>query len=489
MTDTKHFESSQRSHWLCIAYAFPPINRSGTHRTLGFVKHLHRIGWDATVVTVEPEGEPLDDSLLGQIPASTNVLRTKWTDPIQRIKKLCRRHASSPKHRIAGYTAVEGRSAESPASEHSTRRWNFRDFVSRLLITPDSRVGWIRPAVSAGMKAIRRRRPNVLYSSSPYVSAHLIAMILRMRTGLPWVADFRDPWRDNPFSRLGYAALDRWDAWLEQRVMHRATQIICNTPTMRNHLCRRLPFVTGKCTTIMNGFDKERFDAIEPIRTAPADTFVLTHCGQFYGPRKPDVWLAALRLALAGRPMLAGKMKIVLVGPADYEGVSLRDLALVAGVSDHVEILDSIPHAQALSHLAGSDALILAGSSGPGADLQIPNKLFEYLAIRKPIIAALPADNPGVDILEEAGADTFICDPTDEDSIADAMIRLAQRRHGPVHAWDRVDRFDRVHRAAELAEIFDRISVQLPHPFLRPAKAASGPASIGHRSTPGFLTQ
>ena len=77
-----------RAHWLCIAYAFPPINRSGTHRTLGFVKHLDRLGWSATVLTVEPRDEPLDESLLSKIPASTTLLRVPWVAVIERIKRI-----------------------------------------------------------------------------------------------------------------------------------------------------------------------------------------------------------------------------------------------------------------------------------------------------------------------------------------------------------------------------------------------------------------
>jgi len=95
------------------------------------------------------------------------------------------------------------------------------------------------------------------------VSAHLIALTLSRRTGLPWVADFRDPWIGNPFRQAGSAILERWDALLERRVLRRATRVVCSTPTMTARLCERLPFIGGKCSTILNGFDPESFDGID----------------------------------------------------------------------------------------------------------------------------------------------------------------------------------------------------------------------------------
>src|SRR3972149_5094457 len=87
-SDSDGFRTPQRRQWLCIAYAFPPINRSGTHRTLAFVRHLHRLGWDATVLTVDPTNEPLDENLLHRVPSYTSVIRTPWIDIIERLKSL-----------------------------------------------------------------------------------------------------------------------------------------------------------------------------------------------------------------------------------------------------------------------------------------------------------------------------------------------------------------------------------------------------------------
>ena len=454
--------AEQRRHWFCIAYAFPPIQRSGTLRTLGFVRHLDRWGWDATVLTVEPNGEPLDPSLVPLIPSSTTLLRTPWVDIISRVKSVC---------------PVGTKSITIPRSRRSLRDW-----LSRLLITPDSRTGWILPAVRQGLKAIRRRRPDVIYSTSPYMSAHLIGLMLSRWFNLPWVADFRDPWRGNPFREIPYRSLDRWDAWLENLVMRRATHVVFNTPAMKDLAClgdggaRRngrsqsmQPTLDHKSTTILNGFDSEMFSSIAPKRLAPPGDFVLTHAGEFYDKRSPKVWFSALRRVLVMAPGLAGRIRIVLIGPETYGSHSLGDLATRAGVGRHVVVLGRKSRPETLALLAGSDALMLAGLTEAPAgnatqranDLQVPAKLFEYLALRRPIIANVRAEGSVAAILQEAGAEALLCDPNDEEGLARAIVHLAEHRSVQVdNAWAGVARFDRAHRAADLAEIFSRLATR-----------------------------
>jgi len=298
---------------------------------------------------------------------------------------------------------------------------------------------------------------DVLWSTyMPGLTHHVASRLVRAHE-VPWVADFRDPWRDNPFRELGYASLERWDAWLERVVLARAAHVVCNTPTMTDHLCRRLPFVADKCTTILNGFDAESFDGIEPTRIAPCEDFVLTHCGQFYGSRSPNVWFAALKRLAQRSPKPVRRVHLVLIGPETFDGHPLRELA-AAGVADRVRILGAKTHRETLSYMAGSDALILAGSTGIGSELQVPNKLFEYLAMRKPIIAALSQGNPGISVLKQARAVAHVCPPSDDVGIATAVEKFAAGLYPEVEdPWTGVEQFERSHRAEELAAVFERV--------------------------------
>ncbi len=478
MHDSTHNPETVRRHWLCIAYAFPPINRSGSHRTLAFVNHLDRLGWDATVLTVEPGGEPVDEDSLRRVPESTSVVRTNWVDLIDKVKTLpcVNRFASSssvPRPRAEWNPDLSGVRAEQVLSSAARcpQRWprpksrGLREWVSRLLMTPDSRLGWVAPGVRAGLKTIRRRRPEVVYSTSPYMSAHLIGLILSKWTGLPWVADFRDPWVDNPFCDVGFPSLAWWDALLESAVVRNATQVVCCTPTMTEALCGRRPFAADRCTTILNGIDREMTEGIEPKRDAPDGAFVLLHSGQFYGPRSPIPWFAALRRLRHASPQSAARIRFTLLGEDSYEGRHLSELAAEAGVADMVRVLGKKCHKEALSYVAGADALVLAGAAGDGADLQIPNKLFEYLAVRRPVVATFSQGSPARAILDEAHADAIVCDPDDEAAIADAIRRYATRSSSEANGlWSGVSRFDRSRRAAELLGVFERaIEARKPH--------------------------
>lgn len=467
----------ERRKWLCVAYAFPPINRSGAFRTSAFVQHLHGLGWDATVLTVEPGEEPVDSSLLDSIPASTAFVRTPWVDIIQTVKGGIPGWFRSGIGTGTSDRTPEARRAVGEAGIARTGwRAELRDWASRLLMTPDSRNGWIWPAYRAGLAAARKSLPEVIYSTSPYESAHLIAFGLSRRLGIPWVADFRDPWRANPFREGKFASL-RWiDGWLERRVVRRADYIVCNTPTMRDEFCKRYPFVAKKSRTILNGFDQRSVHSVIPLRSHASDCFVMTHVGQFYGRRDPAIWMRALRHAMADGGVDGRRLRLQFVGPPAFDGVPLGEIAQREGVADFVDVVEQVGQAEALGYAAGSDAAILAGNTDSGGDLQVPNKLFEYLALRRPIIANVAATSPVCAILEDADADAVITHTCDPIALSKQMLRLLNRKSVDVaYRWGGVNRYDRCHRAAELADVFSKVcrETSRQHPLRQEQKTTA----------------
>src|SRR5262249_16868444 len=139
---------------------------------------------------------------------------------------------------------------------------------------------------------------RALYSSAPCWTAHLIGLLAKRITGLPWIADFRDPWRANPFRRFHHQSVDRFDAWLERQVVEHADRVVCNSGYVRDDFVARFPHRADRFVTIPNGFDPEDFDGITPSRPVGDDRLVLTHTGVFYGPRRPDPIFRAIRLLL-----------------------------------------------------------------------------------------------------------------------------------------------------------------------------------------------
>lgn len=479
VTKRRKDSSSRRSSLLCIAYAFPPINRSGTHRTLGFIRHLDRWGWDATVLTVEPEGEPVDPELEKRVPASTTVLRTRWAPLTRRVRELCGLARAGAACRPKNSADPDASQADAPMANAPAVEKTLRDWFSRLLLTPDSRLGWVFPAVRAARRAIRDRDLRVIYSTSPFASAHLIALVVSRWTGLPWVADFRDPWRGNPFRELGYRSLERWDEWLERQVYRHAIRIVCNTPTQQARLVERLPWTAPKTVTLPNGFDAEWIAQARPHRTVGRDRFVMVHCGNCYGPRSPLPLFGALRRAADRSPHVGRCVRVLFAGDDTYNGQSLPALADRFGVGDMVDVVGVRPHAEAIGLLLGADASIALGVAGPGGELQVPNKVYEYLAVRKPILALAPGDGAIAELLARASADHLICDPQDEEQIAVGIELMVKQQSGFVDApWSGVGSYDRRRSAHALARMLDEISgaaVTPPSPCLTSDDASELP--------------
>lgn len=454
----------RHGRWLCIAYAFPPTNRSGTHRTLGFVRELDRLGWDATIITAQPAGaDPLDQNLVDLVPPHAESVAVEWCDLVDRIKRMVGRDRSTAVDEVVSTAETSHETIEGHARPWNGMRYAVRRWISQCLQTPDSRLGWVIPGVRSAMAELRRARPDVIYSTSPYMSAHLIAMIVSVRTRIPWVADFRDPWRGNPFRKLGSRSLDAWDALLEYAVLRTARHVICNTPTMRSALVARRAFVGRKCSVILNGFDPGR-KPNEPASAVdgPEDETTLLHCGQFYGPRRPHVWFDALRRAVETDPQGTRGLTLELLGPPNYHGTPLKAIARTCGVAQRVRVLGPRPHGEVLERMKRAHVLLLAGSEGPGVELQVPNKLFEYLAARRPVIANFPKQSPVLDILRDSDARAVICGTSDVSGLAWGMLRLigAGVGDGPAGVeelcgtWTRVEGYARSRRAWELASIF-----------------------------------
>lgn len=443
-------KSCAMRNWLCIAYAFPPINRSGTHRTAAFVRGLDALGWQASVLTVVPQSEGLDPALMDGVPTSAAIVRASWYKP---ISSMYSQFSSTIRflspNREAGKKSIQA--DNSPPS----RRLPFLNRIAALVATPDSRTGWIFPATWKGLEIIRRRRPEIIFSTSPYASAHVIALILHKLTAIPWVADFRDPWKANPFSPARSGWVGRLDGWLESKVFEHAAKIVCATPTMADQIARRNPGFASKVSTILNGVDAVTQASPRPKRLARNDQFVLLHCGQFYGPRSPMVLFEGLRRFLAESPGHGTKILLALVGPTTYQGRRLMDLAATAGVADAVVVCGEKSHRAAIELSAGANALVLVGASGPGSELQVPQKLFEYLALKRPILGLLSADNPAVKILNESRFDGLICDADDAAGVWQAIKQLSDSawRSRP-DAWSGIHQFDRCRRVAELHEVF-----------------------------------
>src|SRR6185437_1277587 len=217
---------------LMIAFHFPPYGgSSGSRRTLAFSSYLPRHGWEPIVLTANTRAyERINADELGSAPTGVRVVRAFGLD-------------------AARHLAIRGR------------------YVSALAV-PDRWRTWIPFAVSAGMRVIRKLRPSLIWSTYPITSAHAIAARLAARSGLPWVADMRDPLVEtDPFTGILYPvdpALRQARLDIEREVMQRSARVVFCTNGAKSICVERYgEDVARRFVVIPNGYDEDILQAAE----------------------------------------------------------------------------------------------------------------------------------------------------------------------------------------------------------------------------------
>ena len=334
---------------LMVAFQFPPFAMSsGVQRTLRFVQHLPSHGWSPVVLTAHPRAySAVSTDLLKEVPSQAVVERAFALDSA--------RHLS-----IAG---------------------RFPGFLAR----PDRWRSWATGAVPAGLRLIRRLRPDVIWATYPIATALLIALRLHRETGIPLVADFRDPMVQDgyPADPKTWRAFDR----IEKDIGREAAKLVFVTPSaMATYRTRYAGPADDRFVMIENGFDEESFVAAEQgLDAAPLNPgrFTLLHSGVVYpSERDPTAFFGALgRMRRDGR-IDASRLTIRFRAPV--HGDLLRGLADQTGTSDLIEILPSMPYRDALQEMLRADGLLVM--QGSNCNEQVPAKLYEYLRARRPIL-------------------------------------------------------------------------------------------------------
>ncbi|MHB8762742.1 MAG: glycosyltransferase [Deferrisomatales bacterium] len=352
-----------------IAFHYPPVGgSSGYLRTLKFGKYLPEHGWEADVLTVHERAHPqVDRSTLAEVPVGVQVHRASAWD----------------------------------AKRHLSWKGRYPDCLS----VPDNYSTWLPFGAWAGRKVVRQRGIRALYSTSPVPTAHLIGWALHSLTGLPWIADFRDPWiEEDPEVPRG-PVLTRFERWLEKHVVRRATAVTATTRRLAAELAARHPNLDpGKFHVIMNGFDEEDFGTVGTSAAPKGSRFRLTHAGLLNGTyRNPLPLLAAARDAIHERGLRAGEMEVCFLGAGDYlRSAEFREAVRSLGLEDVVQIPGHVPYEQCLREMAASDVLLLLQGGDDTRNL-IPAKLFEYLRIGRPVLALTDPESATAEVLGELG--------------------------------------------------------------------------------------
>ncbi|HEX9172933.1 MAG TPA: glycosyltransferase [Telluria sp.] len=417
---------AQQKRVLMVAFHFPPQRgSSGVQRTLKFSRYLGSSGWQPLVLSAHPR-----------------AYTAKGDDQLRDV---------APDLVVRRAFALD-----------TSRHLAFKGRYFGALALPDRWVTWLLGAVPAGLRMIRTYRPQVIWSTYPIATAHLIGLTLHRLTGLPWVADLRDPMIDDayPSGRLTRAIF----RWIETQTVRHAVRVVCTTPgaiTAYRTTYPELP--PERFALIENGYDEENFRDAEtlavPRRRVAGEPLLLLHSGIIYpSERDPTHLFEALAALLKAGRISPATLNVRL--RAAVHDAYLEAMIARYAIGSIVTVAPHLPYREALTEMLSADALLVLQAANCNA--QIPAKIYEYLRARRPILALTDATGDTATTLRCAGIDTI--GPLDvPEAIAQTLMRFLDQvgaGTAPLPTPKVIEMNSRRARTVQLAALLDQVAAR-----------------------------
>jgi len=405
---------------LLVSYYFPPLGGPGAIRPAKFCKYLPKFGWQPVVLTVKDIAYYTRDPFLGDDAAPALVHKSSSFDPARVLYLLGRRSVK--------WTGA-------PSS------------LGRLLRLPDSKLGWLIPAVLKGLP--HARKSSLILATAPPFTSFLVGLLLGKLTRKPLVVDFRDAWLEFPF--VPYRGIHRAINYrLEREVVRHAAYVIAVSNAIKASLIRRYPWLEEKIAVVPNGYDPDDFGRELQVRD-----FTITHLGTFRKSRNPEPVLAAVRQLIDEKQISPGTVVKFIGNILPDVAESVHRLRLENNVVFH----NYLPHVQAMKELNASHLLFLITDE----ESQIfPSRQGEYLATGWPIMVIGPATNAEVFDSRRVKSTYPITAIVSDDieKIKSTIVEFYRRyktgtlRRRPL----RLPEFNREVQAGKIAAVLDRLT-------------------------------
>ncbi len=428
---------------LIVTYMFPPLSGVGSIRPLKFARYLPDFGWRPLVLTVRGGfdwSSGMDPTLLDQLPPEVRIYRARSIEP--------------------PYRAIAGMSGQAAPRRASWPKRILQGLRTALLV-PDEKVGWLPFALAQGRRILREEKVDLVFSTSPPPTVHLVARVLSRWAHCPLFVDLRDPWTQhqlhpwlrNPLRR-------RVEEAMEHGVVRQARRVITVSPTMSAGLADKYPDVPReRFVTLTNGFDQADFGP--PAPPPHNDRFTAVYTGSLYYRWQADPFLAGLERLVHNHPDLRPSLHVIMAGKAtqDLAGqLADRDLEGV------VTLLGPVPYRQAVALQQQADLLLVLLWDSPGFVGCYTSKVFEYLATGRPILALAP-EGVIAELIREAGTGVPI-PPNSPEAVEAALLDLYARwREGRMPALvdpNFPNRFERRALTEQLAGLMDEAVAESP---------------------------
>ena len=412
---------------LWVSYLFPPLN-CGVGRQVKIAKYLPTYGWLPVVLSVKRSRlRPFyDTSIVKDIPPNVEVHRT-WSLESRLVMQYL------------------------PGLLRINPKW---------VRIPDQFIGWFPFALRKGLHIIRNEKVDAIFSSSLPNTCHLVAYILKQRTGLPWVADFRDLWTQNPYTSYPAPVL-RLENKMEKAVITMADKITTINDSAENDLRNKYSSEPAeKFVTIAHGYDPQDFQTVDSKKSPTSGKFTITYTGSLYGRMKVDTFMYAVKELLKENEDLSGKLNIKFVGSV----LPAERLAHQLGLERVVTTLGWVTHQEAWSYLSDSDVLLFVLGTGEHGEKASTGKLPEYMATGKPVLALAP-EGVASNIIREANIGVVV-NPEDREGIKQVVVQM-------YHKWvsgrleispnrEVIEQYDIRVLSKRFATIFDELTHEQP---------------------------
>lgn len=389
---------------LIITYYWPPSGGSGVQRWLKTAKYLPKYGWEPVIYTpMNPEANTEDEALLKDINPGTEVIKRKIWEPYSFYKSLFGKKSSSSdggKHIKANLIGSSNKGLGHKLSM----------FVRGNFFIPDPRCFWIRPSIKFLVEYLKEHPADVIVSTGPPHSMHLIAKGVAKATGTRWVADFRDPWTEIFYFK--HLELSRWayrrHRKLEQSVLDAADVVTVVSRKMQEDFAAR---TSTPVKIITNGFDHEDFANVEACGEGTGDKvvgkrkFSLVHTGIFVDNGNPDHLWEVLGEKVSREPQFREDLQLRLMGQVD---ASVLQGIEKAGLEGNLINMGYRPHNEVVQWQKSAQVLLLPLRKEPEAAAILTGKFFEYLASGREILAFGPTDGDLAKALQETQSGTIV---------------------------------------------------------------------------------
>mgnify|MGYP002629053601 FL=1 len=366
---------------LIITYYWPPAGGSGVQRWLKFVKYLQNFDIEPIVYTVDNVNYPKEDkTLLHEVPASIKILKQAIWEPTN----------------LLFWKKKEAQKGDVSNAVNN----GFLSFIRGNFFIPDPKIFWVNSSVKFLQQYLKENKVDVVISTGPPHSMHLIAHKLKQKINIKWIADFRDPWSNlyynEEFKQLSFAK--KKNEKLENSVFKNADCIL----TVSNSLKKEFDQKATRVEVITNGFDDE---VVTNTLITLDEKFSISYIGLLPKQSNPKLLFKVLSTLCLEDTDFKTDLKLNFIGDISQD---VKQEIIKDGLLENSNFIGYVSHKEAIEYQKKAQVLLLLIPNVEKSEGILTGKLFEYLTAKRPILAMGPETGDLSEILKNTNAGVVV---------------------------------------------------------------------------------